>query len=686
MDNKKENNMNLRYNILIVAICIIGFILIIQLFNLQIINGNEYRAQSSARLTRETTVYADRGEILDCNGMKLVTTGTEYDLYLYKTTTDNEQLNANILNIINVLEENEDKFIDNLILQVNPFSFSTENEDTIARFKKNNGIDENYNAEECFYYLKEKYGIKNSDLEESRKIMAIRYEISQNGYSNVKPVEISSNITKESVLKFSEENSGFSGIDISTKPVVTYNNGTLAAHMLGYCGKITQTELESAGDGYDQNSIIGKTGVQYVFEKYLKGSNGTRQIDMDVNGNITGEYITEEPVVGSDVQLTIDAKLQNVAEESLKEDIEKIKNGGYAEKSEAEGGAVVAMNTKTGEILALASYPDYEPQLFVNGISTEKYNEYRENEALYNRAISGTYAPGSTFKMITAIAGLETGKITTSEKINCTGVYPYAHKPVCWYYTSYRSGHGPLDVSQAIQHSCNYFFYEVGNRIGINTLSEYAEYFGLGRKTGIELPSESSGNIASSKRAEEENREWYLGETLSAAIGQSYNNVTPLQMAKYISILVNGGHQIDVTLVKSIINSDGTDVSKDEMNKYVNELLGIEENNDIEEKIFDDENLSIVLEGMKNVTTETGGTAYSIFKNSSIQVGGKTGSAQAGSKTHAWFVGFAPFDDPEIAVVVMIENGGHGAYSAQVAKDIFDSYFFEDEVIKNNEL
>lgn len=685
MDNKKENNMNLRYNILIVAICIIGFILIIQLFNLQIINGNEYRAQSSARLTRETTVYADRGEILDCNGMKLVTTSTEYDLYLYKTTTDNEQLNANILNIINVLEENEDKFIDNLILQVNPFSFSTENEDTIVRFKKNNGIDENYNAEECFYYLKEKYGIKNSDLEESRKIMAIRYEISQNGYSNVKPVEISSNITKESVLKFSEENSGFSGIDISTKPVVTYNNGTLAAHMLGYCGKITQTELESAGDGYDQNSIIGKTGVQYVFEKYLKGSNGTRQIDMDVNGNITGEYITEEPVVGSDVQLTIDAKLQNVAEESLKEDIEKIKNGGYAEKSEAEGGAVVAMNTKTGEILALASYPDYEPQLFVNGISTEKYSEYRENEALYNRAISGTYAPGSTFKMVTAIAGLETGKITTSEKINCTGVYPYAHKPVCWYYTSYKSGHGPLDVSQAIQHSCNYFFYEIGNRIGINTLSEYAEYFGLGSKTGIELPSESSGNIASNKRAEEENREWYLGETLSAAIGQSYNNVTPLQMAKYISILVNGGHQIDVTLVKSIINSDGTDVSKDEINKYVNELLGIEENNDIEEKIFDDENLSIVLEGMKNVTTETGGTAYSIFKNSSIQVGGKTGSAQAGSKTHAWFVGFAPFDDPEIAVVVMIENGGHGAYSAQVAKDIFDSYFFEDEVIKNNE-
>ena len=680
MNSKKNNNnINLRYNILIVAVCIVGFILLIQLFNLQIINGDEYRSQSSARLTRETIVYADRGEILDCNGMKLVTTSTGYSLNLYRTTSDDNQLNNNILNIIHVLEENGDSYVDNLILQVNPFSFSTDNEETIQRFKKNNGIDENYDAEQCFYYLKEKYGIEIEDIAEARKVMAIRYEITQNGYSNVKPLEIASNITKNSVLKFSEENSNFSGIDIVTKPVVTYNNGTLASHVLGYCGKITQSELESAGDEYNSDELIGKTGIQYVFEKYLRGTNGKRQIDMDVNGNITGEYITEEPVVGSDVVLTIDARIQAVAEKALKDDIEKIANGGYAETSDAEAGAVVVMNTKTGEILALASYPDYEPQLFVNGISTEKYNEYTESEALYNRAISGTYAPGSTFKMITAIAGLETNAVTTTEQINCTGVYPYAHKPVCWYYTTYRRGHGALDVSQAIQHSCNYYFYEVGNRIGIDTLSKYSSYFGLGHKTGIELPSESSGNIASKERANEENREWYLGETLSASIGQSYNNVTPLQMAKYISILVNGGHQIDVTIVKSIINADNSEVSREEINEHINNLLGIKDEN-IEEDTFEEENLNAVLEGMKNVTTESGGTAYSIFKDSSIQVGGKTGSAQAGNKTHAWFVGFAPFDDPEIAVVAIIENGAHGAYAAQVAKDIFDSYFFEDEV------
>lgn len=677
MEDNNRKSSNLRFNILTAIVLVIGFILLGQLINLQLIHGDEYRVLSSSRLTRETVIRADRGEILDTKGVKLVTTSTGFTLNLYRTTTDNDQLNNNIFNIINVLESNGDKYVDNLILTVEPFGYTTDSEESIKRWKKNNNLKEEYNAEQCFYALKDKYQIKNDNVQDARKIMAIRYEITQKGYSNVRPVEIANNISKNSVLIFSEQNSNFYGIDIVTTPVVTYNYGSLAAHLLGYCGKITQEELEK-NDGYADNDLIGKTGIQYVFEKYLRGKNGIRQIDMDVNGNITGEYITEEPIVGADVQLTIDADIQAVAEKALKDDIEKISNGGYAERSEATAGAVVVMNTKTGEILALASYPNFEPQLFVNGISSEKYKEYNDEQALYNRAISGAYAPGSTFKMVTAMAGLETGKISTGERINCNGVYPYAHKPVCWYYTKYKGGHGALNVKEAIEHSCNCFFYEVGNRIGIENLANYASYFGLGRKTGIELPSESSGNIASRARAEEEHREWYLGETLSASIGQSYNNATPIQMAKYISILVNGGHQINVTTIKCVRNSDGTEVPKDEINRYVNNLLGIDDSN-ADENVFDDENVRTVMEGMKNVTTESGGTAYSVFKDSAVTVGGKTGSAQAGKKTHAWFVGFAPFDDPEIAVVAIVENGAHGAYAAQIAKDIFDSYFYEDE-------
>lgn len=278
--------------------------------------------------------------------------------------------------------------------------------------------------------------------------------------------------------------------------------------------------------------------------------------------------------------------------------------------------------------------------------------------------------------MVTALAGLETGAITTTEKINDTGVYPYAHHPVCWYYTSYHSGHGRLNVSQAIQHSCNYFFYEVGKRIGIDTLAKYAYYLGLGHKTGIELNGEANGNLASSQRAVEENRQWYLGETLSAAIGQSYNTFTPLQMAKYVAMVANGGKKIDVTIVKSIVNADGSEVPRNEYESYVNEKLGLTED-DTEELNFSQENINAVLEGMRGVTSESGGTAYSTFKDFDIEVGGKTGSAQTGieGKTNAWFVGFAPFDDPEIAIVVFVRNGGHGGYTAEVAKEIIAQYF-----------
>ena len=277
--------------------------------------------------------------------------------------------------------------------------------------------------------------------------------------------------------------------------------------------------------------------------------------------------------------------------------------------------------------------------------------------------------------MVTAIAGLESGVINTKTTINDTGVYPYAHRPVCWYYTEYGRGHGYLNVSQAIKHSCNYFFYEVGNRIGIDTLEKYAKYFGLGKKTNVELPSEATGVVASRKRADEENRTWYLGETLSASIGQSYNNFTPIQMAKYISMLANGGKNIDVTLVKTVIDSNGYQMSKQEIDEYVNKKLNLKSDEENSNLNISQDNLKAILEGMKGVTSESGGTAYSTFSKFNVEVAGKTGTAQVGNKTNGWFAGFAPYDDPEIAIVVVVENVTHGGYTAEVAKDIFAEYF-----------
>ena len=260
---------------------------------------------------------------------------------------------------------------------------------------------------------------------------------------------------------------------------------------------------------------------------------------MSVDGAVTGETTTEEPLQGSTVVLTIDSKLQDIAEKALANNIEKIRSGGFSNWYDAKGGSVVAIDVKSGEILAMASNPDYNPSSFVGGISVAELNEINENKSLYNKSISGSYAPGSIFKMVTALAGLESGAISTGEKINDTGIYTKYkdYQPHCWVYDSYHRGHGWLNVSGAIQHSCNFFFYEVGDRIKIDTLDKYALYFGLGRKTGIELPSETDGILASPEVAKKVGETWSAGRNLSAAIGQSYNAFSPLQVAKIRELL-----------------------------------------------------------------------------------------------------------------------------------------------------
>ena len=677
MKARKENE-KARYNILTILVYIIGIVLLAQLFNLQIVHGEEYRQTSNTKLTRESILEADRGNIKDSSGVKLATVDTQSSVELYKTKIDNETLNNTILNLINILNANGDTYVDNFLVDINPYRFKLESEDSQKKWKKANNIDENASAEETFNYFKDKYKISTDNVEDARKIMAIRYEISYKGYSNTKSIQIAKNISLNSMNQITEQNSKFPGATITENSKRVYTLGNTASHVIGRIGMIEDSELKEYDSRYDQNDMVGKSGIEYIFEKYLKGTNGVKQIDMDVNGTTTDEYISKEAVAGSDIILTIDSKLQAITEEALKANIEKIASGGFGRVYGADAGAAVVLNVKTGEVIAMASYPDYNPSDFANGIDTNTWNYYinGETKPLENKAISMNYSPGSTFKMVTALAGLETGAITTTEKINDTGVYPYAHHPVCWYYTSYHSGHGRLNVSQAIQHSCNYFFYEVGKRIGIDTLAKYAYYLGLGHKTGIELNGEANGNLASSQRAVEENRQWYLGETLSAAIGQSYNTFTPLQMAKYVAMVANGGKKIDVTIVKSIVNADGSEVPRNEYESYVNEKLGLTED-DTEELNFSQENINAVLEGMRGVTSESGGTAYSTFKDFDIEVGGKTGSAQTGieGKTNAWFVGFAPFDDPEIAIVVFVRNGGHGGYTAEVAKEIIAQYF-----------
>lgn len=598
-----------------------------------------------------------------------------FSLELYKSKNDNQTLNTTILTMIEVLEKNGDSYKDSFPIRLDEegnlyFDFDTD--EKAINWKKKMKLNESYTPEQCMQALKEKYEIQYEDINQIRKILAIRYQILQDGYSTTKSITIANSISRESALEFNERSESFPGISVSVEPTRQYSSGNLASHVVGTIGKISEVK-----EGYNTNDYIGKTGIEYLFEKYLKGQDGTKQIDMSVDGTNTEEYVTQEAVEGSDVVLTIDANLQKVTEEALANNIKKINSGGFGKKYSTNSGAAIVMNVKTGEVLSMASYPDFNPQDFVGGISAENWEKYNtEDTPQVNKTMQTAYAPGSIFKMVTAIAGLESGAISTKETINDTGVYPKYTNPKCWIYTDYHRGHGRLNVSGAIQHSCNYFFYETADRMGIDTLAKYAKYFGLGTKTGIELPNETSGTLASKETKENLYHEkWYAGETLSAAIGQSYNSFSLVQIAKYISMLANGGNKIQPTIVEKIINSDGTEVPKEEIQNLINEKAGIKQE-DQEEISISQENLKAVLQGMESVTDDQGGTAYSIFKNFAISVGGKTGSAETSTgKVNAWFVGFAPFEDPQIAVVVLVENGGHGYYTAEAVKEIIEQYF-----------
>ena len=664
---QKKVNDKIRFNIMMTIVYTIGIVLLCRLFYLQIIKGDEYREQSNTRLTRETTLKASRGNILDSSGNKLVSTKNAYNVEIYRTKIESEALNNSLLLLVQTLESNGDRYVDTFPIKINPFEFKAIDSEA---WKKANKIDESYDAEACFNFFKDRYKVTTDNVEDARKIITLRYNIEVNGYSSTRSVKLASNISEASFAKLNEMSANFPGINTVSIPVTNYPYGELASHILGYVAPINEAELEQ-NEGYKYNDEIGKAGIEKSFEKYLKGKDGIKQVDISIEGTITDEYISEEAVEGSDVMLTIDAQLQAITEQALAENIENMQNGTLSGADMASEGAAVVLNIKTGEILAMASCPNYNPSLFTGGISQANWDMYLNDgrHPLINKAITEKSAPGSTFKMVTAIAGLTSGEIDTSTKINDTGRYTYYqdYQPTCWN----RGGHGWLNVTQAIEHSCNYFFYETGRRAGIDKMNEVASAFGLGQKTGVELPDEIAGTL-SGKAVDPE---WTGGKTIQSAIGQLYNDFTPLQMAKYTAMIANGGKNIDVTIVKAIKNPDGTEVSRNEIDEYINQRLGITGNSGSDIDIGED-NINAIKAGMKGVTSDDGGTAVAYFRDFHIEVGGKTGSASIGNDGHAnaWFVGFAPFDDPEIAVAVYVKYGEHGGYTAPVAREIFAQY------------
>lgn len=631
------------------------------LYDAQILHGGENRAKSISSNAASETVTASRGIITDRNGKVLVSNRLAYTLVFDRSGFDDDAaLNAAILRLVQLCEETGTGWNDTLpIGRVGNFlRYSNARSETFDKFIEKNDLTSGASGRQLLSELRELYHVDESLSErEARLIVGVRYELhSRDSYTFAEDVstEVLSLIT----------DGRYEGVTIRTASARVYNTA-LAAHILGTIGPIWQEEWSSNEDtgyvgyadkGYSMNDLVGKDGVEKAFESYLRGTDGRRLITTDETGKITGELYTREPQPGGTVALTLDIDLQADVEAALAETI----SGMIDKDSNERGGAAAVVSVGTGEVLALASYPTYDLSTF-----NEDYDELVNDQRLpmFNRATQGIYAPGSTFKMVTAVAALESGIITPSSIIQDRGIYTYYKdpQPMCWIYSQTGSTHGRINVSQAITDSCNYFFYEVGRLTGIRTLDSYASQFGLGQSTGIEI-GDSSGVLASPEWAESHDQEWTDGQTITAAIGQSYNLFTPLQLANYVATLVGGGDHYQAHLLKKVKAYDNS------------RLLYMYDDNPINTVEMSDTTLSAVTRGMHELTV-SGSVAYA-FENCVVSAGAKTGSAQVGTDiANGVFVAYAPYEKPEIAVAIVIEKGGSGAALANTAVEIINSWF-----------
>ena len=634
------------------------------LYDAQVVHGSENRARSITSNTASETVTASRGIITDRNGKVLVSNRLAYTLVVDKSSfgKDEAALNDAIWQLIQLCREQGVTWNDTLPMTTgsSPQLTSKSLTESFREYLDDNKLPTDGGSAEVLAAMRKLYKVDDSYTDaQARLIVGVRYEL--DGRSSYTFAE---DVSTELLGRITDGK--YRGVTIKTAAARVYNT-KLAAHILGTVGAIWQEEWRSdestgyvgyADKGYNMNDLVGKDGVEKAFEEYLHGKDGKRLITTDENGKITGELYTREPQPGGTVALTIDIDLQQVVEDTLASTIQ----GMIDKDSNERGGAAAVIQVGTGEVLAMASYPTYDLETF-----NQDYEELVKDERLpmFNRATQGVYAPGSTFKLCTSVAALEEGIITPSTIIEDKGIYTYYvdPQPMCWIWRQAHTTHGRINVSQAIVDSCNYFYYEVGRLTGIKKLDEYATAFGLGQSTGIEI-GDVSGVLASPEWAEAHDREWTDGQTITAAIGQSYNLFTPLQLANYVATLVSGGEHYEAHLLKNVKSYD---------NSRVIDVYGKGPLNDLN---ISDSTMAAVTKGMHDLTYDS---LRSAFSRCVVEAGAKTGSAQVGTDiANGTFVAYAPYDNPEIAIAIVVEKGGSGSLLANAAVDIINAWFTRD--------
>ncbi|WRS28767.1 penicillin-binding transpeptidase domain-containing protein [Oscillospiraceae bacterium MB08-C2-2] len=660
----KFSTIRLRRWILAALIVAVMVVFVARLVNIQIVDSAMYKKMVEGGYVSTQTVKAVRGEIVDRNGQPLAVNRMGFDVIVDKAFFPSDRQNEIILKLINLLEELGEDWNDLLpITETAPYTFKDGYEGDVEKLKAFLGAQPYATVEDVIFWLTERYELEKYSPQDARRIASVRYEMERRGFAVNVPYTFASDIQMSSVIPIKERGRDLAGVDVVENAIRQYPNGTIAPHIIGTIGAIYAEEYpELKKNGYLMDDIIGKNGIEREFESQLRGKNGKREIYISLSGEVIEAAETIAPTPGNTVSLTLDMELQRIGQEALARQIKYLQDTApEGEGKEANAGSAVMLNAKTGEVLAMVTYPSYDLSTYRQDYSTLIQDTV--GAPLLNRALNGKYAPGSTFKPVVALAGLSSGVIDAHSTVNCTRVYTFYpdYPATCLGY------HGLIDVNRALSVSCNIFFYDVGRRTGITTINDFAAQLGLGESTGIQIPEYIGQRSDPEVKKAQMGEVWYPGDVIQSAIGQLLNQYSTLQLANYAATLGNRGQRMQVSIVKEI-----RDYSMDTVVEAFDPVVA-------DRVDAPDEAFETVIAGM--VTASRSGTAIRHFGNYPVDVASKTGTPQTPDYPNSVFIAFAPAEDPQVAIAVIIEKGWHGYTGAPVAKELFDAYFGYDKVV-----
>ena len=671
-----------RMMLLIAAAAVIIGLYGFRLIFLQLVNGDSFTAQATNTTDYKFTVTAARGDIVDSKGERIASSTTGYNVVLNKLLMGDEDLDTMLQKIVGLLGKNGESWNDSLLIgqpdaagryEFTAASDNAAEQKALAAMKDNLGLQQYATADDVMEKLVEDYDLADFSLYWQRVLSGIHYEMQLQAFSNVNNFVMAENVSEATVATIKENSLSLPGVEIVETSTRSYEQGTVLPHVLGRVGKITAEKWKVTDEngqvtyplkekGYNMNDIIGISGLESAYEDQLRGKDGVETITRNSDGVIVNTALTTVPEPGHTVQLTIDSEFQKAVDQALAKNVEWIKNT-YADSKQANAGAVVVIDVKTGGVLAASNYPSFDQNLYA-----AQYSEYSadENMPLFNRALQGLYTPGSTYKPSVAVAGLDTGLLNRNSTVNCTRVYTYYkdYRPRC---AQHGHGNGPIDVINAIKWSCNIFFYDVGRRLTSDVYDAYAYKLGLGQRTGVEV-SEALGHLTTKNDSN-----YTESLDIQAAIGQGNTAVTPIQLATYAATLANRGTRYRTHFVKAILDSN----TGETLEETQPEVMDV-----VEDK---GETFDLVREGMKGVAQTIPALA-----NYPYTIACKTGSPQrsegyyVGSTykhyTNAAMIAYSPAEDPEIAIGIVVEYGGAGARTGQLVADIYNAYYAMKDV------